>query len=116
MNNGALKNINYRHVNHLTLETIIRKRMQQYYGTYDVDFELADDIADCISQQIPDRVLIKKAESISPEEIMNSRTIREAETTRRYAPQLQEPDSSIHPVEIFIVIVALIIIATAYFL
>jgi hypothetical protein len=74
-----------RYLNYLTLVTVITKAMQRKQGKQQIDFEFADDLAWEVSQEISSDVLIERAKTLTVDEILESRTVKDAALSRSHS-------------------------------
>lgn len=73
-----------RYLNYITLTTLITKAMQREQGKQNVDIDLADKLAWDVSQQISSDVLIERAKSLTVDEILKNRMVKEADLSKAH--------------------------------
>jgi uncharacterized integral membrane protein len=66
------------YLNYLTLLTVITKALQRKQGKQQIDFNFADELAWEVSQQISSDVLIERAKTLTVDEILESRIVKDA--------------------------------------
>lgn len=106
----------YQYLNFTLLTSMIAGAMQREKGSADIDFDLAADIAWDVSQQISGEQLIERKRTMTVEEILESRPVRESETTRLYDPEVHNRQEGVHPFYAIICFIALIVALVAIIL
>jgi len=88
-------------VNRGRLKEQVRRAMQDYYGCYQVDQDLADHIADRINHSLPEGVTVNPLHRIKAGDIINRLNRSEVMA----APHYEEPEGRL---AIFFVVLAMV--------
>lgn len=57
-------------LNELVISTIIKEAIREKKGAYNIDYDLAEYIAENIANEIPSDVVISRAKTLTPDEVV----------------------------------------------